>query len=130
MRAYWEGAVLAAAMLTAGGAQAHHSFAAFFNPDKTVSIKGSVVSFAFKNPHGVILLDVPGKDGKVERWAVETNAPVVLQRRGWTRSSIKPGEVVTIDGWPSRDGKPYVRLLKAARADGSVIGVPFGQGDN
>ncbi len=54
---------------------------------------------------------------------------MILQRRGWSKTSIKPGDVVTIQGWPSREGKPYVRLLKAMRADGTTIGLPFGQTD-
>jgi len=54
----------------------------------------------------------------------------VLQRRGWTRDSIKAGETITIEGWPSRDGKPYIRLRSAKRADGSLIGsAPFGRQD-
>jgi hypothetical protein len=52
----------------------------------------------------------------------------VLQRRGWTRASVKVGEEITIDGWPSRDGKPYIRLRRAVHADGRLIGTaPFGQ---
>lgn len=121
-------AVATALLASAGAAPAHHSFAVFFDPDRTVTIKGTVTSFAFKNPHGVIQLDVTNKN-KVEHWAVETNAPVILQRRGWSKTSIKPGDVVTIQGWPSREGKPYVRLLKAMRADGTTIGLPFGQTD-
>jgi hypothetical protein len=111
--------------IAAGAAGAHHSFAVFFDPSKTVSISGVVTEFRFVNPHGEIALDVPGKGGKAEQWGVETNAPVILRRRGWTLQSIKPGDTVTIEGWPSRDGKHYIRLLKATRADGSVIGIPF-----
>ena len=58
---------------------------------------------------------------------METNAPVILQRRGWSRSSLKPGDEVTIEGWPSRDGKAYLRLLGAKDAKGQPIGQPFTQ---
>jgi hypothetical protein len=51
-------------------------------------------------------------------------------RRGWTRASIKPGDVITIDGWAARDGKPYLRLRQAHDATGKMIGqAPFGQSD-
>ena len=118
------------AMLAATAAQAHHSFAVYFDSTKTVTITGKVTAFRFTNPHGTVVLDVTGADGKVTEWRAETNAPVVLQRRGWTRDIVKPGETITIEGWPSRDGKPYLRLRSAVRADGSIIGTaPFGRQD-
>jgi hypothetical protein len=110
-------------------ASAHHSFAAFFDPNKTVTVKGAVTSYHFTNPHGLIAIDVHGPQGQVEHWRAETNAPVVLMRRGWTRETLKPGDVVTLSGWASRDGKPYMRLRQANRADGSVIGIPFDAND-
>ena len=112
------------------GASAHHSFAVYFDADKEVTITGKVTAFRFTNPHGTIVLDVADAQGRVREWRAETNAPVVLMRRGWTRSSIKAGEEITVDGWPSRDGKPYMRLRRALRADGSLIGTaPFGRQD-
>ncbi len=116
-------------MLGQGVARAHHSFAAFFDPAKLIKISGKVTDFHFTNPHGTIGLDVVGEDGKVQKWRAETNAPVVLMRRGWSRDSIKPGDIITIDGWVSRDGKPYLRLRAAFDADGKPIGLPFGQTD-
>ncbi len=101
--------LIAAALCVApAAASAHHSFAVYFDSTKEVTITGKVTAFRF----------------------AETNAPVVLQRRGWTRDSIKAGETITIEGWPSRDGKPYIRLRSAKRADGSLIGsAPFGRQD-
>ena len=123
-------AAVALACLTAGAAHAHHSFAVYFDSSKDVTIKGKVTAFRFTNPHGTIVLDVADAQGRVREWRAETNAPVVLMRRGWTRSSIKAGEEITVDGWPSRDGKPYMRLRRALRADGSLIGTaPFGRQD-
>ena len=126
--------LLAASLLSLvppGPALAHHSFAVFFTADKDVtSIKGAVTAFRFTNPHGVIALKVKGPSGAVQEWRAETNAPVVLQRRGWTRTSLKVGETISIEGWGSRDGKPYLRLRRALRADGTPIGIPFGQGDS
>ncbi len=124
-------ALIAAALCIAPGiAGAHHSFAVYFDSSKEVSIKGKVTAFRFTNPHGLIVLDVADAQGRVRQWRAETNAPVVLQRRGWTRASLRAGDEVTIDGWPSRDGKPYMRLRRAAHADGRLVGTaPFGQGE-
>ena len=125
---------LAAAAALAGlapvAAAAHHSFAVYFDSTADVTIKGKVTAFRFTNPHGTIVLDVTDDQGRVREWRAETNAPVVLQRRGWTRTSIKPGEEITIQGWPSRDGKPYMRLMRAVDANGKLIGsAPFGRQD-
>jgi hypothetical protein len=117
--------LLAAALLVLlgqGAAQAHHSFAAFFDPEKIVTIEGRVTAFRFTNPHGTISLVVKGEDGSVRGWRAETNAPVVLMRRGWTRTSVKPGQDPTIEGWPSRDGKPYMRLRAARDSRGNLVG--------
>jgi hypothetical protein len=120
---------LTGAMLVPGAALAHHSFAAFFDPSKIVTITGTVIQFSFTNPHGMIVLNVKESGGSTKEWRVETNAPVVLMRRGWSRDVLKPGETITVDGWPSRDGRAWLRLRSAKRADGAPIGVPFGQGD-
>jgi hypothetical protein len=120
-----------AALLGQGAAFAHHSFAAFFDATKTVTLTGKVTEFRFTNPHGTVAVEVRDADGRVQVWRAETNAPVVLMRRGWTRNSIKPGDTITITGWPSRDGKPYIRLQRATDAAGKLIGTaPFGQGDS
>ena len=120
----------AAALAAAGAAQAHHSFAVFFDPEKSVKVTGKVTSFRFTNPHGTVALDVTRPDGTVEKWRAETNAPVILSRRGWTRASMKPGETITISGWPSRDGRNYLRLMEARDASGKLIGTaPVGRQD-
>jgi hypothetical protein len=123
-------AVAALSLLSAPAAQAHHSFAVYFDPAKSVTITGRVAAFRFTNPHGMIALDVSGADGRTTQWRAETNAPVVLVRRGWTKDIIKPGDTITIEGWASRDGKPYIRLRRALDASGRLIGTaPFGTTD-
>lgn len=120
----------AAALAAAGTAHAHHSFAVFFDPEKSVKVTGKVTSFRFTNPHGTVALNVTKPDGKVEEWRAETNAPVILSRRGWTRDSVKPGQTITISGWPARDGRKYLRLMEARDAGGKLIGTaPFGRQD-
>jgi hypothetical protein len=124
--------VLPAAVMLAvpAAALAHHSFAVFFDETKEVSVEGTVVAFRFTNPHATIALDVTGADGTVTRWRAETNAPVILQRRGWSRGSLRAGQTVKLNGWLSREGKPYMRLRSAFNSDGTQIGQSFGTGDN
>lgn len=110
----------------AGVARAHHSFAVFFSDDKAVvSVRGKVTGFEFKNPHGLIRLEARDASGAVVQWKAETNSPSILERRGWSRDSLKLGEEITIEGWGARDGSNYMRLRKATRADGTTIGQVF-----
>ena len=123
-------AIVTGVCLAPLAASAHHSFAVYFDPAKNVTITGKVTAFRFTNPHGMIALDVTDASGKATEWRAETNAPVVLVRRGWTRETIKPGDTITIEGWASRDGRPYMRLRRALDANGKLIGsAPFGQTD-
>jgi hypothetical protein len=116
-------AALAATGLGVGAAQAHHSFAVFFNSDHdVVSITGPVKEFHFTNPHGIIEIIVPGKGKPDQDWKAETNSPSIMIRRGWNKDVIKPGEVITVQGWQARDGSNYMRLRNAMRADGTPIG--------
>jgi DNA/RNA endonuclease YhcR with UshA esterase domain len=102
-------------------ALAHHSFAVFFDQDKNVTVTGVVEEFQFRNPHGIIRIAVK-KGGGTEIWKAETNSPSILERRGWTRDIIKPGETITIEGWPSRDGTNYMRMRSVKRANGTMVG--------
>lgn len=114
--------VMAAA--TAAPVAAHHSFAVFFDDTKNVEVTGTVTDFKFSNPHAIISMDVKAKDGTVQAWKAETNAVTLLRRRGWTQNSLKPGEVITVEGWPSRDGGNYMRMRRIVKADGTVLGTP------
>ncbi len=105
--------------------RAHHSFAVFFEDAKQVKVTGTVQEFQFRNPHGVIKLAVTDAAGAQVTWKAETNSPSILERRGWTKDSLKAGDIITIEGWPARDGSRYLRMRVAHHADGSVIGVPL-----
>lgn len=122
-------ALLTAALLmwTVPEAVAHHSFAVFFDETKSVSVSGSVTEFRFTNPHAIIEITRKTPQGQVETWRAETNAVTLLRRRGWTADSLKVGETVTIDGWPSRDGSRYLRVRRVVRSDGTVLGAPANQ---
>lgn len=127
MRKRWFPLALGISLAAAAGvARAHHSFAVYFDADDPVTVEGTVTAFRFTNPHGTLVLDVDGTE-----WRAETNAPVVLQRRGWTRGSLRPGQRVTVSGWRARDGRNYMRLREARDEQGRMVGdAPFGQNDD
>src|SRR5262249_26052614 len=77
---------LLAALIVPLAAQAHHSFAAEFDASKPIVIDGTVVKFAWVNPHSWLYIDVPKPDGTVEHWKVEGGAPSALLRKGWNRN--------------------------------------------
>jgi hypothetical protein len=104
---------------------AHHSFAVHFVENDIVTVSGTVTGFRFSNPHGILSFDVKKDDGTIEQWRAETNSPNVLRRRGWSKDSLKAGDSITIDGFPSRDGTPYMRVSKVTFADGREL---IGQG--
>lgn len=118
------------ALAFAGAVSAHHSFAVFFDDAKSlVTVRGTVTGFEFKNPHGLIRLTARDANGAEVAWKAETNSPSILERRGWTRTSLKAGDEIAIEGWLARDGSRYLRMRKVTRADGTPIGVPFDQAE-
>ena len=112
-----------ASLLVAGSAtiSAHHAFAAEFDARKEVSLKGSVTSVEWVNPHVWIHVDVKKPDGKVEPWAIEAGTPNVLFRRGVTKQSLKAGTEVVIDGYQAKDGSHRANGREIKLADGSKL---------
>ena len=82
---------------------AHHSFAAEFNADKPVSLKGKVTKVEWSNPHVWFYIDVTDSSGKVNNWGIEMGSPNGLMRSGWDRKSLKVGELVTVEGSRAKD---------------------------
>ena len=123
MRSVLAGLVL---LVVAGAApaDAHHSFAVYFDDQTIIQVTGSVTNFRFTNPHAIISFTVKNAQGQVESWRAETNAVTLLRRRGWTKDSLTIGETITVDGWRARDGSNYMRMRTVKRADGTVLGTP------
>ena len=94
---------------------AHHS-TAMFDMAHPITLTGTVAAFDWANPHSYIRIDVKTDSGAVERWDVETHAISLLTRKGWTRTSFKAGDVITVTGGRLRDGGKTMRLLRGTKA--------------
>ncbi len=109
-------------LLMVGQASAHHSFAAHFDIDETITIEGVVTEWWFQNPHTRIYLEVTNEAGEVEEWMAEGGGRNVLHRRGWTDETILPGTRLTIVGNPSRDGSNTIGWDSLTHEDGTAVG--------
>ncbi|HEX5430552.1 MAG TPA: DUF6152 family protein [Bryobacteraceae bacterium] len=99
-------------------AQAHHSFAAEYDGNKPVTLKGTVIKMDWINPHSWLHLAVKGPDGKTVEWNCETAPPNGLYRQGWRRDSLKPGDEVTVEGFLAKDGTNTMNARSVRTADG------------
>ena len=95
---------------------AHHSWPV--NMDKLVTVKGTVKSFAWENPHPMIALEVKSDDGKTEMWQVGGPALNRMEANGWTKATLKPGDVISGSGYQFSDGQKIIRLERITMADG------------
>jgi len=95
---------------------AHHSFAATYFEDQTVTIKGKLVQFLYRNPHSFVHVEAPDDKGVMQTWAVEWGAGGQLSRDGVTRETLKPGDEVEIKGNPGRNPDDHrIRMQSITR---------------
>ena len=114
-------AAIAALVLAATPVLAHHSFAAEFDSGKPITLTGVVTKVEWMNPHTHFYIDVKDENGKVTNWDLETGSPNGLSRLGWTRHSLKEGDVVTLTAFRARDGSTLASARAVTLADGRKI---------
>ena len=114
-------AVVMTVSLTPVSSFAHHSDVAYDQTKRTTLKDAKVISYAWRNPHGIMVLDVKDDANEVVRWTLETGSPSSLMTDGWTKNSVVAGDVITVDANPARNGTRFGRLLRVMKADGTVL---------
>ena len=108
--------LMAAAFVFAAAAYAHHSFAATYFEDQTVTVEGKLVQFLFRNPHSFVHIEAPDDKGEVQTWAVEWGGGGQLSREGVSRDTLKPGDHVIVSGNPGRNPADHrIRMRSISR---------------
>src|ERR1700685_1790614 len=121
MKAAFASLVAGLALLAPAAALAHHSFAAEYDTKKPVTLKGTVTKVEWTNPHARFYIDVKDASGNVTNWNFELASPNVLSRNGWTRHSLKEGDVITVQGSRAKDGSFLANARSVTLADGRKV---------
>jgi hypothetical protein len=121
MRAKMLSVMAGGLMLAAVPMLAHHSFSAEYDRSKPIMLKGTVTKVEWMNPHARFYLDVKDDGGKVTNWEFELGSPNGLMRQGWTRNSLKVGDIVQVNGSRAKDGSNLVNASNVAFEDGKRV---------
>src|ERR1700686_103704 len=100
---------------------AHHSWPISY--DRLVTVKGTVIEFKWGNPHPMMTLEVRANDGRMEKWEIGGPAIIRMEANGWTKTTVKPGDVITGIGYQYANGEKIVRLERIVLADGKELRV-------
>jgi hypothetical protein len=111
----------AAALLAGVPVAAHHSFAAEYDQNKPITVKGEVVRLEWTNPHARVVVEEKKDGGPVVHWDFELGPPTALMRRGWSRNSLKPGTIVTVNGFLAKDEPNVANARSVILADGRQV---------
>ncbi len=103
-------------------AHGHHSFAVEFTAEETATITGVVAEVWFRNPHVRYFVDVTNSEGVMERWDTRGSSPSLLVRKGWTKTTINAGDVITIKGHLGRNDKRLMSIIFIELEDGTRLG--------
>lgn len=120
---------LGLAVMLAAPVAAHHSFSAEYGSEPA-NLKGAVTKIEWQNPHVFFYIDVRDEEtGKVTNWALEMGAPAVIQRNGWTRNTMKIGDMVIVTGTKAKNGKPLANARSVVMAStGKKLGAGSSEG--
>jgi hypothetical protein len=121
--------VVGAALSASTAAYAHHSYAATYDTSKDIKLEGKLVQFVYRNPHSFVHLEVTDEKGETQRWAVEWSGGGQLANQGVQKDSLKVGDIVVINGRPSRVTGEFRALMVTLKrpADGFTWGGRGGQ---
>ena len=108
---------------------AHHSFAAEYDANKPITLKGAVTKIEWTNPHARFYVDVTDDKGTVTNWNLELASPNVLTRQGWTRKSLNVGDQITVEGSLAKDGSKMANARIVTLANGKRIFAGSSGGD-
>jgi hypothetical protein len=108
------------ALLACAPIFAHHG-GSEYDQDHPITLKGSVTEFDWNNPHCQIFVDVKDDKGKVTSWAIETYAPAVMKRAGWSRDTLHVGDAISITVIPSKRGNPVGMVRKVVLPNGKEL---------
>jgi hypothetical protein len=108
-------------VVAAAPVMAHHSFAAEYDSSKPITLKGTVTRVEWTNPHARFYIDVKDQSGNVINWNLELASPNGLMRQGWTRHSLKVGDVVTVTGAMAKDGSNMANARTVVLGDGRKV---------
>jgi hypothetical protein len=114
-------AIVAGALVIAPPVLAHHSAAAIYVLEKTVTIKGIVTRFSLGNPHMRIYFTRTDQDDRETEWVAEGGSRTVLTHRGWTQETVKPGDHVVLLANPARDGRTFIHVNEITLPDGRKL---------
>jgi Family of unknown function (DUF6152) len=113
-------ALLVGSLCVSGPLLAHHGSAAY--ADKFVEFKqATVTKFMWSNPHSLLYFDVKDDKGNAVHWVGETGSPSAIAPIGWSKTSVQPGDVITVFVYPAKSGNPAGRLNKIVLADGTTL---------
>jgi len=125
------GLMLVAALIAATmPLMAHHSFAAEFDSTKVVKLTGTVTKIDWTNPHVWFYVDVKDENGKITNWGFEMGPPHLLQGSGWTRTTMKIGDTVNVQGSMAKNGSNRVNARTVTTPDGKRMGAASSEGTN
>ena len=100
---------------------AHHNPINHYDVRALITVEGVVTEYRLINPHARIYFDVTAPGGEAQHWLAEGNAAGILKRRGWTKESLKPGDVIKISGYPARDGGHAIDWKLIVLPDGTEL---------